>query len=93
MVASVSINEELKEKLIIKSIELGVKQIDLVNRYVLEGLKKDSVFEKSAPTIEELEKLLKHDNPNGNHFKDIVGIVDTDEVIDEVEEKRSSWRG
>lgn len=93
MVANVSINEELKEELIIKSVELGVKQIDLVNRYVLEGLKRDSIKKKPAPTIEKLEKLLKHDNPNGNHFENIVGIVDSEEIVDEVEEKRSAWRG
>ena len=93
MATTVRINEEVKQKLKIKSAELGVKQIDLLNRYVIEGIKRDSTPPKPAPTIEELEKLLKHDNPNGNHFDKIVGIVDSDYVIDEVEEKRSTWRG
>ena len=92
MATTVRINEDVKRQLKIKSAELGVKQIDLLNRYVIEGLKRDSTPKKSAPTIEELEKLLKHDNPKGNGLDKLCGIIDNDEVIDEVEEKRNTWR-
>lgn len=93
MATTIRINEDVKHQLKIKSAELGVKQIDLLNRYVIEGIKRDSMPKKPAPTIEDLEKLLKHDNSKGNELNKLCGIIDNDEIIDEVEEKRSAWRG
>lgn len=93
MTTTIRINEYVKQQLKIKSAELGVKQIDLLNRYVIEGIKRDSIPKKPTPSIYELEKLLQHDNPKGNGLDKLCGIIDNDEIIDEVEEKRSVWRG
>ena len=92
MATTIRINEDIKQQLKIKSAELGVTQMDLLNRYIIEGLKRDSNPKKPTPTIDELEKLLKHDNTQGNVLNKLRGIIDNDEIIDEVEEKRSSWR-
>ncbi len=92
MATTIRINEDIKQQLKIKSAELGVTQMDLLNRYIIEGLKRDSTPKKPTPTIDELEKLLKHDNTQGNVLNKLRGIIDNDEIIDEVEEKRSSWR-
>ena len=92
MATTIRINEDVKHQLKIKSAELGVKQKDLLNRYVIEGIKRDSMPKKPTPTIEDLEKLLKHDNPKGNGLNKLCGIIDNNEIIDEVEEKRNAWR-
>lgn len=88
MATTVRIDEDVKHQLKIKSAELGVKQIDLINKYVIEGIKRDSTPDKPAPTIEELEKLLNHDNPQGNGLDKLCGIIDNDEIVEEVEEKK-----
>lgn len=91
MATTVRINEEVKHQLKIQSAKLGVKQIDLVNRYVIEGIKRDTP-KNPIKSIEEIEKLLSHDKPEGNNLKNFANLVD-DEVIDPVEEKMSSYRG
>lgn len=83
----------VKQQLKIKSAELGVKQIDLVNRYILEGIKRDTTPKKSVMSLDELEKILKHDNPKGNNLKEFVGIISDGEEIDSVDEKRKAYRG
>lgn len=54
---TVRIDEDVKKLLKIKSAELGVNQIDLLNRYVIEGIKKDTST-KETINIEEIEKKL-----------------------------------
>ncbi len=93
MTTTIRINEDVKQQLKIKSAELGVKQQDLLNRYVIEGIKRDSTPNKSVMTLDELENLLKHDNPKGNNLKKFSGIVPDGEIIDSVEEKRKVYRG
>ena len=93
MATTIRINEDVMQQLKIKSAELGVKQQDLLNRYVIEGLKRDSTPNKPIMNLDELEKLLKHDNPKGNNLKKFSGIVPDGEMIDSVEEKRKSYRG
>jgi len=93
MATTIRINEDVKQQLKIKSAELGVKQIDLLNRYVIEGLKRDTSPKKSVMNLDELEKLLKHDNPKGNNLKKFSGIVSGGNEIDSVEEKRKAYRG
>ena len=75
MSTTIRINEDVKQLLKIKSAELGVKQQDLLNRYVIEGIKRDSTPNKPVMPLEELEKILKHDNPKGNNLKKFQGIV------------------
>lgn len=92
MTTTVRINEDIKQQLKIKSAELGIKQIDLLNRYVIEGIKRDTTH-KQVMSLDQLEKLLKHDNPNGNNLQKFSGIVPDGEIIDPVEEKRKVYRG
>jgi hypothetical protein len=93
MATTIRINEEVKRQLKIKSAELGVKQQDLLNRYVIEGIKRDSAANNSLMSLNQIEKLLKHDNPKGNNLKNFIGIVPDGELIDSVEEKKKSYRG
>ena len=93
MATTVRINEDVKQQLKIKCVELGAKQIDLVNRYILEGIKRDTTPKKPVMGLDDLEKILKHDTPKGNNLKEFVGIVSGGEEIDAVEEKRKAYRG
>jgi len=92
MTTTVRINEKVKQQLKIKCAELGVKEIDLVNRYIIEGIKRDTIPKKSVMNLDNLEKILKHDNPKGNNLKEFVGIVTNEKEIDPVEEKRKSYK-
>lgn len=67
---------------------MGVKQQELLNRYVIEGIKRDSTPNKTFKTLDEVEKILKHDNPKGNNLRKFSGIVPDGEMIDSVEKKR-----
>lgn len=93
MATTVRINEDVKQQLKIKSAELGVKQIDLLNRYVIEGIKRDSESKDSVMSIDEIESLLLYDKPEGNNLKGFVDLVDSNEIVDEVMEKKESYRG
>ena len=73
MATTIRINEDVKQRLKLQSIETGISQLDLANRYIIEGIKYDNTPKKiegikydNTPkkpikTIEELEKILKHD--------------------------------
>lgn len=91
MATTVRINEDVKQQLKIQSAKLGVKQIDLVNRYILEGIKREMPC--NIKSIEDIERLLSHDKPEGNNLKSFVNLIDNDESIDPVEEKKSAYRG
>lgn len=93
MVTTIRIDEDVKQLLKIKSAELGIKQKDLLNRYVIEGIKRDSTLNKPVKTLNELEKILKQDNSKGNNLKKFSGIVSEGEMIDSVEEKRKAYKG
>lgn len=93
MATTVRINEDVKQQLKIKSAELGVKQIDLLNRYVIEGIKRDSESKDSVMSIDEIESLLLYDKPEGNNLKGFVDLIDSNEIVDEVMEKKESYRG
>ena len=58
MATTVRINEDVKQQLKIKCVELGVKQIDLVNRYIIEGIKRDTTPKKSVMSLNDLEIIL-----------------------------------
>ena len=61
MATTIRINEDVKQRLKLQSIETGISQLDLANRYIIEGIKYDNTPKKPIKTIEELEKILKHD--------------------------------
>lgn len=91
MATTIRINEDVKQQLKIQSAKLGVKQIDLVNRYVIEGIKRDKPA--NIKSIEDIERLLSYDKPEGNNLKSFVNLIDNDEPIVPVEEKKSAYRG
>ena len=64
MSTTIRINKDVKELLKLKSVETGVSQIDLANRYILYGIKYDETPIKSVKSIEEIEKLLTYKNLN-----------------------------
>lgn len=91
MATTIRINEDVKQQLKIQSAKLGVKQIDLVNRYVIEGIKRDTPA--NIKSIGDIERLLSYDKPEGNNLKSFVNLIDNDEPTDPVEEKKSAYRG
>ena len=86
------IDEEIKHLLKLKSDETGISQYDLVNKYILEGLKKDK-RSKSNMTIDEIRKLLDYDKPEGDDILErLCGIAICDEVTDSVEIKKNAYK-
>lgn len=61
MATTIRINEDVKQLLKLQSIETGISQLDLANRYIIEGIKFDKTPKKPIKTIEEIEKILKYD--------------------------------
>lgn len=55
--ATIKINDDLKQKLKIKSDKTGISTSELANRYISEGLKEDD--EISDEFIQELEAIEK----------------------------------
>lgn len=41
----------------------------------------------------DIERLLSYDKPEGNNLKSFVNLIDNDEPIDSVEEKKSAYDG
>lgn len=91
MVSTIRVDDNVKQKLKIRSVELGVTQYDLVNRYILKGLAEEIPEDKQPPTIDEIKQMLEHDKPEGNGFKDFNDFIETDEVTDAVELKRNAF--
>ena len=54
MATTVRINEDVKQQLKIKSAELGVSQFDLLNRYVIEGIKRDTTPKKPVMSLDQI---------------------------------------
>ena len=64
MITTIRIDKELQRQLKLKSAETGKTQLELANQYILDGLKKDNYSETPAMSLDEIEKLLKHDKKN-----------------------------
>ena len=92
MATTIRVNENVKKQLKIKAAEIGKSQYELANKYILEGLKNDKT-PCDTMTIEEIEALLKHDNPKGNKLlNEIDRTIDIDEITDSVKLKKDSYR-
>lgn len=89
MTTTVRIDEDVKKQLKIKSEELGVRQIDLINRYVTEGIQRDTTPPKN---INEIKKLLSHDAPEGNGLDKFDGLFEADEPTNAVKLKKNSYK-
>ena len=75
MVSTVEINDDIKEKLKIRSSKTGTNQLDLVNKYVSNGLKADE--DSIGLNFEDIGKLLSYDNPSGkSSLEEAIGSVD-----------------
>ena len=92
MLTTIKINKDLQQQLKLKSVEQGVTQIELANRYILEGLKSDSIPNKPTMSLEDIEKLLKHDKPEGNNLKKINGLITTEDEKDYVTFEKENVR-
>ena len=86
------IDENIKHLLKLKSDSTGISQYDLANKYILEGLKKDK-RSKPTMTIDEIDKFLEHDKPEGDDILErLCGIVSCDKVTDSVEMKKNAYK-
>ena len=61
MATTICINEDVKQQLKLKSVETGINQINLANRYIIEGIKNSTTPNKPIKTIEEIEEILDSD--------------------------------
>ena len=89
MATTIRINEDIKQLLKLKSVQTGVSQLDLANRYILKGLKEDETPNKEVMSIEEIEKLLQNDG--NNNLNQIDGIVEFANPTDAVQLKKESY--
>ena len=96
MIVKVEIAAELHDKLKLKSAKTGISQLELVNRYVSEGLRFDEKREVESPkpmTPEEIDALLEHDWPEGDWIsKRLAGLIDSPVETDAVELKKASYK-
>ena len=63
MDTTIRINSDIKQQLKLKSVELGVTQKELANRYLLYGLKRDNTPD-TITSIEDIEKQLNIKSKN-----------------------------
>ena len=74
MEITIRLEEDLQQRLDVRTAELGCTQSELVNRYILDGLMMDYKVNSPVTSLEEIKKLLKHDAPEGNGLEKIDGI-------------------
>ena len=92
MLSTIKINDEVKQKLELKSIELGVNQIDLLNKYVIDGINRDTKYANESKNIEEIKKLLENDLPEGDiASKNLIGLVNNPTKTDSVQLKKETY--
>jgi hypothetical protein len=93
MATTIRIDENIKQQLKLKSAQTGISQLDLANRYILNGLKEDSTPNKKVMTLDQIEKFLEHDKPEGDNVLDeLDGIVHSDSVTNAVDLKKNSYK-
>lgn len=92
MLTTIQVNNDIKKKLILQSKKTGIKEVDLVNKYLLKGLTDDGV-ESYEMSLEEIDELLAHDNPSGETgLEDFIGSIDLGYETDSVELKKESYK-
>lgn len=90
MVTIIRLNKEIQRRLKIKSAKTGLSQLELANKYISEGLKNDSIDFNCNKRLKEIDKLLNHDKPEGNHLKYFANLVTNE--INEVKEKKEVYK-
>lgn len=93
MLTTIRIDKDLHHQLKLKSAETGISQLDLANQYILDGLKNDKTPVKPAMSLDEIEKLLKHDLPEGDTVsKKLIGIAESPIKTNALELKKSAYK-
>lgn len=93
MATTIRIDENIKQQLKLKSAQTGISQLDLANKYILNGLKKDSTPNKKVMTLDQIEQYLDHDKPEGDTVLDeLDGIIHSDVITDAVDLKKNSYK-
>ena len=93
MATTIRINEDIKQQLKLKSAQTGISQLDLANKYILNGLKADNTPNKKVMTLDQIENFLKHDKPEGDTVLDeLDGIVHSDVRTNSVDLKKNSYK-
>ena len=86
MSSTVRIDENVKQRLKMKSAESGISQYDLINEYVTRCLDED---EKKQLSFDEIKKMLSYDRKErDDSLDDIVGIATHEEPTDSVTVKK-----
>ncbi len=65
----------------------------ILNNDNINGLKTEFLTKKPKISIEEIEKILMHDKPQGNNLTEYAGIVCTDDEEDYAEYEKKYVRG
>jgi hypothetical protein len=52
MATTIRIDENIKQQLKLKSAQNGISQLDLANKYILNGLKEDNTPNKKIMTLD-----------------------------------------
>ena len=93
MATTIRINEDIKQQLKLKSAQTGISQLDLANKYILNGLKNDNSPNKKVMTLDQIEKFLEHDKPEGDNVLDeLDGVVHSDITTNAVDLKKNSYK-
>ncbi len=93
MITTIRIDKDLQQQLKMKSAETGKSQLDLANQYILDGLKNDKTPAKPAMSLDEIEKLLKHDLPEGDDVSEkLTGLANSPVRTNAVELKKASYK-
>ena len=92
LITTIRIDKNLQQQLKLKSVETGLSQLDLANRYIFDGLKRDETPKKNIMTLDEIESLLDHDKPEGNGLSKIDGIFESEISTNAVELKKQSFK-
>ena len=90
MVTTIRLDKDIQQQLKLRSAETGKSQLELANQFILEGLEN---HKPQKMTLNEISKLLSHDNPKGNNLKKFVNLVNNKHEIDEIKEKKEIYRG
>ena len=69
---------------------LGSVVSEKSNQYILEGLRNNK---PSNLSLDEIDGLLAHDKPEGNNLRKFANLINNSSEIDEVKEKKETYRG
>lgn len=88
---TITVNDDLMERLVIESNARNINVNELANKYILQGLEEDNVVPNEVKNPKAILDLLDHDKPEGdNVLKSIVGIIDVESEFNAVELKKLS---